>query len=42
MSWWEQQKDLLHHIVLPLVIWSYGSFSALSRYMRGSMLEVIR
>lgn len=34
--------DMLHHIILPLIIWTYGSFSALSRYMRGSMLEVIR
>ncbi len=34
--------DFLHHVILPLIIWTYGSFSALSRYMRGSMLEVIR
>ena len=34
--------DTLHHSILPLIIWTYGSFSALSRYMRGSMLEVIR
>ena len=42
MSGWGQFWDLLHHIALPLLIWTYGSFSALSRYMRGSMLEVIR
>ena len=42
MSWLGQKMDLLHHIILPLIIWTYGSFSALSRYMRGSMLEVIR
>ncbi|MCF7807163.1 MAG: ABC transporter permease [Candidatus Marinimicrobia bacterium] len=42
MGSWDRLVDLLHHIALPLIIWTYGSFSALSRYMRGSMLEVIR
>jgi peptide/nickel transport system permease protein len=42
MSTWEYLMDLGHHVALPLIIWTYGSFSALSRYMRGSMLEVIR
>ncbi|MCF6239180.1 MAG: ABC transporter permease [Candidatus Marinimicrobia bacterium] len=42
LSTWEYLKDLAHHVALPLIIWTYGSFSALSRYMRGSMLEVIR
>lgn len=42
MGAWDRFTDLLHHIALPLIIWTYGSFSALSRYMRGSMLEVIR
>jgi len=39
---WDYLVDMGHHIILPLLIWTYGSFSALSRYMRGSMLEVIR
>jgi len=42
MATWEYLLDLGHHVALPLIIWTYGSFSALSRYMRGSMLEVIR
>ena len=42
MITWEYLLDLGHHVALPLIIWTYGSFSALSRYMRGSMLEVIR
>jgi len=42
LSNWAYLKDLAHHVALPLIIWTYGSFSALSRYMRGSMLEVIR
>ena len=39
---WAYFKDFMSHVILPLIIWTYGSFSALSRYMRGSMLEVIR
>lgn len=31
--------DLLHHSFLPLVVLCYGSFTSLSRYMRGNMLE---
>lgn len=42
MSLWGRSKDLLHHIFLPLAVWTYGSFTVLSRFMRGSMLEVIR
>lgn len=42
LSIWARFGDLLHHIALPLIVWTYGSFSALSRYMRGAMLEVIR
>ncbi len=42
LGFWARTGDLLHHVALPLIIWTYGSFSALSRYMRGSMLEVIR
>lgn len=42
MTFWPWLKDLLHHIILPLAVWTYGSFTVLSRFMRGSMLEVIR
>jgi len=42
MGTWDYLLDMAHHVALPLLIWTYGSFSALSRYMRGSMLEVIR
>ena len=38
----ERATDLLHHIFLPLLVWTYSSFTVLSRFMRGSMLEVIR
>lgn len=38
----EQIKDVLWHLVLPLVSLTYASFASLSRYARSGMLEVIR
>lgn len=35
-------KDLLHHLILPIIVYTYGSFAYLSRQMRVGMLEVIR
>lgn len=37
-----QVWDLLSHLVLPIFIGAFGGFAGLSRFMRGSMLEVIR
>jgi len=34
--------DILHHLVLPVVCMTYGSFAFLSRQMRGSMLGVLK
>jgi peptide/nickel transport system permease protein len=34
--------DLLWHLVLPIICYTYASLAYLSRQMRGSMLEVIR
>lgn len=34
--------DYLWHIALPVVCLTYGDLAALSRYQRGSMLEVLR
>ena len=34
--------DRAWHLCLPVLVMSYGSFAALSRFMRGSMLENIR
>ncbi len=33
--------DLMYHLVLPLICWTYPSFAFLSRQMRGGMLNVI-
>ncbi|MBC8198170.1 MAG: ABC transporter permease [Candidatus Marinimicrobia bacterium] len=35
-------KDLLWHLILPIIVYTYGSFAYLSRQMRVGMLEVIR
>ena len=42
MTPFEKFLDYLWHLVLPIIIMTYGSFAYLSRQMRTSMLEVIR
>jgi len=37
-----QVWDLVAHLVLPIFIGAFGGLAGLSRFMRGSMLEVIR
>ena len=39
---WDRLGDTLWHITLPLVVMTYGSLAALSRYARTGMLDVIR
>jgi peptide/nickel transport system permease protein len=43
-SWslWRRFKDQTWHLFLPVVLLSYDGFAGLSRYMRSSMLEVLR
>jgi peptide/nickel transport system permease protein len=41
-SLWTRVQDQLWHLVLPVTCMTYYTFAALSRYMRSSMLEVIR
>src|SRR6266436_6661952 len=42
MSFWQQQRDFLSHLVLPVAVVVFSGLAGLSRYMRQSMLEVIR
>lgn len=35
-------KDIMHHMMLPLIVLTLGSLAGLMRYTRSSMLEVIR
>ncbi len=39
---WQKLLDWGHHLLLPITIGIIGSIAGMSRYMRSSMLEVIR
>ena len=41
-SIWKKVADHAWHLFLPVVLLSYDGFAGLSRYMRSSMLEVLR
>jgi peptide/nickel transport system permease protein len=41
-SIWKKITDHAWHLFLPVVLLSYDGFAGLSRYMRASMLEVLR
>ncbi len=41
MSYWQQQVDLLKHLVLPVFISAIGGLAGMSRFMRSGMLDVI-
>jgi peptide/nickel transport system permease protein len=41
LSFWQKCSDLAWHLVLPLVVSSFGAWAMISRYMRNSMLEVM-
>jgi peptide/nickel transport system permease protein len=42
LSLWEKIMDRTHHLILPVFVSSFGGLAGISRYMRSSMLEVIR
>jgi peptide/nickel transport system permease protein len=42
LSFWHQQVDFLSHLALPILVATFGGLAGFSRYMRQSMLEVIR
>jgi peptide/nickel transport system permease protein len=42
LSVWRQQWDFLSHLVLPIAVATFGGLAGFSRYMRQSMLEVVR
>lgn len=41
MNFWQQQIDLLNHLILPVFISAIGGLAGMSRFMRSSMLDVI-
>ena len=42
LSFWAQQWDFITHLTLPILVATFGGLAGFSRYMRQSMLEVVR
>jgi peptide/nickel transport system permease protein len=42
LPFWQQQWDFASHLLLPITVATFGGLAGFSRYMRQSMLEVIR
>ena len=42
MTTWEHFKDVLWHITLPLIVYTYGGLAFISRQARSGMLEVLK
>lgn len=42
LSFWGRQWDFGKHLVLPIAVATFGGLAGFSRYMRQSMLEVVR
>src|SRR5574341_266407 len=42
LSFWRQQWDFLGHLLLPVLVATFGGLAGFARYMRQSMLEVVR
>jgi peptide/nickel transport system permease protein len=42
LTFWRQQWDFVAHLTLPILVATFGGLAGFSRYMRQSMLEVVR
>jgi peptide/nickel transport system permease protein len=42
MNTWEHLKDVLWHITLPLIVYTYGGLAYISRQARSGMLRVLK
>ncbi len=42
LSWWGRQMDAARHLILPVFVSAFGGLAGYSRFMRNSMLEVLR
>ncbi len=42
LSWWRQASNFTWHLVLPVIVMTYGGLAFLSRFARAQMLEVIK
>jgi peptide/nickel transport system permease protein len=41
-TFWSKLADMAHHLLVPILVSAFGSLASYSRYMRNSMLEVLR
>ncbi len=39
LTWYEKIADQVHHMILPIIAWSIGSFATLTVLMKNSLLE---
>lgn len=39
---WGKALDIIHHLTIPIFIYTFGSLAGMSRFMRTAMLEVLR
>jgi peptide/nickel transport system permease protein len=42
LSWWGKLGNVVWHLVLPVIVLTYGGLAFLSRFSRAQLLEVIR
>jgi peptide/nickel transport system permease protein len=40
--WWRRMLDVGGHLILPIAVSAFGGLAGLTRYVRGSMVEVLR
>lgn len=40
--WWRQAADFAAHLLLPVGVAAFGGIAGIARYMRGSMLDVLK
>lgn len=41
LGWWQQLGNYAHHLVLPIICWTYPTLAFLSRQMRNGMLSAL-
>lgn len=42
LSFWGKCLDIMHHLILPVIVSTVGAVAGTSRFLRSSMLEVLR
>lgn len=38
---WEEFKDMMHHLTLPLIVLTIGSLAGMTRYVRAAMIDAL-